>query len=299
MAGQGSGRILSYVVPSPWDGVAVSRFAKGFLGFSGRALAGQKFEGGILVNGVPCHANAVLRVGDVLAFPLPVEAVEYPALSETCASRLDVLFEDSDFLIVHKPPGMPVHPSPGHDADSLLTLLAGLPGRQWRVRPLYRLDKDTSGVLPLAKHRVAAGARLEKLYLAVCEGALTGSGVVDVPIGLASGSKIRRVCGAVEGAQQAATRWRALCHGPGHTLLALRLLTGRTHQIRAHMAHIGHPLAGDDLYGGSRRVVARQALHCARLRVNCRAVGMCRAFTAPLPADLLHAFPWVAGPWAL
>lgn len=288
-------RTLSYVVPPGWDGAAVSRFARGYLGFSGRALAGQKYEGGILVNGRPCHANALLRAGDRLEFPLPAEPVQYPAAPGEGAGLaemgVDVLFEDEDFLVLHKPPGMPVHPSPGHDFDSLLTVLARLPGRRWRVRPLYRLDKDTSGVLPLAKHRVAAGAALDKLYLAVCQGRLTGGGTIDAPIGLAPGSKICRACGAAPGAQRAVTHWQALGHWEGHTLAALRLDTGRTHQIRAHMAYIGHPLAGDGLYGGSRARIARQALHCLTLRLECGALGMERTFRAPVPGDMREAFP--------
>lgn len=278
---------LRYIIPPDWDGAAVRGFAKGFLGLSTRALAGQKFEGGILLNGRPCHTDQALRQGDELAFVLPAEPMPYlPA-----ELPLEVLYEDEDFLIIDKPPGMPVHPSPGHDSDSVLNAAAFYfqrGGVSHRVRPLYRLDKDTSGALVLGKHRIAAGAGTRKEYLAVCEGELSGAGTIHEPIGLMEGSKIVRACGA---GQDAVTHFQALGSSGGHTLVRLRLETGRTHQIRVHMAHIGHPLAGDDLYGGSRERIGRQALHCRRLELKCRALGMDRTFLAPAPGDMLGAFP--------
>lgn len=206
---------------------------------------------------------------------------------------LDIIYEDEDFLIVNKAPGMPVHPSPGHDRDSLLNAVSFYytsSGQSHRVRPLYRLDKDTSGALAMAKHRIAAGAVTEKTYLAVCEGELPASGTVDEPIGLKDGSKIVRACGY---GQPAVTHFRSLCSEGGHTLIELWLETGRTHQIRAHMAHIGHPLAGDDLYGGGREYIGRQALHCYGLKVECKAAGMSGTFLAPVPVDILDAFPQI------
>ena len=136
-------------------------------------------------------------------------------------------------------------------------------------------------------------AQQEKTYLAVCEGFLSGCGTVDVPIGLEVGSKIKRCCGT-EGAQPAVTHWRAIAQREGHTLLELRLETGRTHQIRVHMAFLGHPLAGDDLYGGSCTRIARQALHCGRLLLSSRALQVSRLFSAPFPGDLLQSFPWLS-----
>lgn len=280
-------RKLRYTIPEDWDGSTVKGFAKGFLGLSTRALAGQKFEGGVLVNGRPCHVTEELHQGDGLSFVLSEESMPY----SPAELPLDVLYEDEDFLIINKAPGMPVHPSPGHDADSVLNAAAFYyrrRGQSHRVRPLYRLDKDTSGALVLGKHRIAAGAGTRKEYLAVCQGELPESGAVDVPIGLKEGSRIVRACGH---GQPAVTRFRALGFEDGHSLVRLSLETGRTHQIRAHMAHIGHPLAGDDLYGGSLERIKRQALHCHMLELECRAVGMCRTIFAPVPGDMAGAFP--------
>ena len=160
-------------------------------------------------------------------------------------------------------------------------------------RPLYRLDRDTSGALAVGKHRLAAScAQVGKVYYGVAQGELSGSGRIDTPIGLAPGSKIRRQCG--EGGQPATTHWQALARGGGFTLLAFRLETGRTHQIRTHMARLGHPLAGDDLYGGARERMGRQALHCGQLELRCPPLGLEAVFCCPFPPDLLQAFPWAA-----
>lgn len=284
-------RVLEHVVPEEWGGKPVKRFAREYLGFSTRALAGQKYEGGILVNGLPRHADFVLASGDRLSFPIPAEGMDYPPAELALA----IVYEDEDFLIVNKAQGMPVHPSPGHDRDSLLNAVAWHylnTGQSHRVRPLYRLDKDTGGLLPIAKHRAAAGAPLRKEYRAVCEGCLTGSGTVDVPMGLGPDSKIVRVCGAgVPAGQPAVTHWKALKCDGSHTLLSLVLDTGRTHQIRAHMAYLGHPLAGDDLYGSSLNVVRKQALFCTGLDMDCRAVGMDRTFRVGVPEEVRQAFP--------
>ena len=283
-------RVLAYTVPEGWAG-PVKRFAREYLGFSARALSAQKYEGGIWVNGLMRHADFCLAPGDRLRFPIAPEEMGYPPVE----LPLSIVYEDGDFLIVDKAQGMPVHPSPGHDADSLLNAVAFYyrrTGQAHRVRPLYRLDKDTGGLLAIAKHRAAAGAALRKRYLAVCEGVLTGGGTVDAPIGLGPGSKIVRVCGpGLPGGQPAVTHWQALKTDGSHTLLGLTLETGRTHQIRAHMAYLGHPLAGDDLYGGSLAVVQRQALFCAELHVICRAVGLDREFRGQLPSHVRDAFP--------
>lgn len=287
-------RTLSYAIPPEWQGRPVKDFLRRQLGLSARALAELKrLEGGLTLNGKPCRSVDPLPAGGVLELRLPAENVFY----EPVAGPLSILYEDEDYLIVDKPPGMPIHPSPGHDRDSLLNRVAyyyGKTGQTPAFRPLYRLDRDTSGLVAVGKHRLAvSSAQQEKRYLAVCEGFLSGCGTVDVPIGLEVGSKIKRCCGT-EGAQPAVTHWRALAQREGHTLLELRLETGRTHQIRVHMAFLGHPLAGDDLYGGSCTRIARQALHCGRLLLSSRALQVSRLFSAPFPGDLLQSFPWLS-----
>ena len=283
-------RKLEYTIPEGWDGATVKGFARGYLGLSVRALAGQKFPSGVLVNGEDSRVTRELHAGDVLCFMVPEEPMCYPPAELPLA----ILYEDEDFLIIDKPPGMPVHPSPGHYCDSVLNAVSWhyrCTGQSHRVRPLYRLDRDTSGALALAKHRIAAGAVTEKEYLAVCEGELTGAGSIAEPIGLKEGSKIVRACGA---GQPAVTRFWALGSAEGYTLIRLRLETGRTHQIRVHMSAFGNPLAGDDMYGGGLERIGRQALHCRLLKLDCRAAGMSMTFHAPVPEDILKAFPRIA-----
>ncbi len=283
-------RVLEYAVPAEWKGGTVRDFARRELGFSARVLAEQKrTENGILVNGAPCRTTAALCPGDVLAFSLPEEEMPYPAVP----LPLPVLFETEDYLAADKPAGMPVHPSPGHDNDSLLNAAAYYyekTGQTHAFRPLYRLDKDTSGVILLGKHRLAAAAHIEKRYYAVCQGTLSGAGTVDLPIGLEPGSKIRRICGCGD---RAVTHWKALMSAQGHTLLSFRLETGRTHQIRAHMANLGHPVAGDDLYGGSREHMGRQALHCGWVRLSSRALNVEQQIVSEFSPDIRAAFPWL------
>lgn len=285
-------RCVSYTVPQDWDGRSVKEFIRQYLGLSSRTLVKQKHTAdGVLKNGQPCRSVDFLVSGDVLELRFPEEREAY----EPAEGPLSVLWESQDYLVVDKSPQMPIHPSPGHDRDSLLNRVAFYykkTGQSPAFRPLYRLDRDTSGIVAIGKHRVAvSSARIEKVYYAVCQGTLSGLGTVKAPIALEPGSKIRRQC-SDEGLP-AVTHWRALASENGHTLLKLHLETGRTHQIRVHMAHLGHPLAGDDFYGGSRRIISRQALHCGRLSLTCNPLNVKVELNCPLPEDLLEAFPWV------
>ena len=149
-----------------------------------------------------------------------------------------VLYEDEDFLVLDKPYNMPVHPSPGHDRDSVLNAAAwyfqNTP--DFVFRPLYRLDRDTTGALVLAKNKFAANAKLTKTYRAVCEGEAPESGCVNVPIGLKPGHKVERCAGIGD---EAVTEFQTVKTSGGYSLIDFHLKTGRTHQIRVHMAHLG------------------------------------------------------------
>ena len=284
-------RVLEYVIPPHCQGMAVKDFARRELCLSARMLTKQKqCENGILKNGVPCRTIDTLSAGDVLTFSLPEEERSYPAEPVP----LFILWETEDYLAVDKPCGMPIHPSPGHNRDSLLNAVAyyyETTGQHHLFRPLYRLDKDTSGIVVLGKHRAAVSSAIaEKRYYAVCEGTLSGSGTVDIPIGLAPDSKILRICGSGE---RAVTHWTAAATEENHTLLGLKLDTGRTHQIRVHMAHLGHPLAGDDLYGGSREHLSRQALHCGWISLENPALSLSITLFSEFPSDFREAFPWL------
>lgn len=280
-------RTLTFTVPPELCGIRVKSFLRGYCGVSVRLLARLKRTPmGIAVNGAHATAVDLLRAGDTLRITLPEDQKQQPARD----LPLDIVYEDEDVLVVNKPCSMPIYPTPGHDDDTLANAAAGYwqrRGERVAFRPVYRLDKDTSGLIVLAKNAYAAAClanRVQKEYTAVCEGILTGGGTVDAPIGLAQGSRIQRAAGG-DGAP-AVTHWQAEgCFG-GHTLLKLRLETGRTHQIRVHMAGIGHPLAGDDLYGGGLRLIGRQALHCGKVWFVHPVTGKNIALYCALPPDM-------------
>lgn len=279
-------RKLTFTVPEAYDAAQLKGFLRHFCGVSARLLTDLKKEPlGITVNGVHATVRKVLQAGDQVQLALPADG----ACPEPVDLPLAPLYEDRDLLAVDKPAAMPVHPSPGHDRDSLANAAAAYFQKKdacCAFRPVYRLDRDTTGVLVLAKNTYAA-ARLahgiEKVYLAVCEGILTGSGTENGPIERLPGHTIQRCVS--ENGIHAVTHWRALCCSKSHTLAAFRLETGRTHQIRVHISNRGNPLAGDDLYGGSREYIGRQALHCAQATFQHPVTGERMCIIAPVPED--------------
>ena len=238
-------RTLEFVIDCGQENMDVRTFVRRYLGFSARILTALKYEGEMLKNGELVHSNAVLKAGDTLTLTLLETGEAY----EKADLPFAVLYEDEDFLVLDKPYNMPVHPSPGHDRDSVLNAAAwyfqNTP--DFVFRPLYRLDRDTTGALVLAKNKFAANAKLTKMYRAVCEGETPESGCVNVPIGLKLGHKVERCAGIGD---EAVTEFQTVRTSGGYSLVDFHLKTGRTHQIRVHMAHLGHPVAGDDLYGG-------------------------------------------------
>jgi len=238
-------------------------------GFSGRMIIRLKQDcGSLAVNGAPL-ARAVdpLSAGDILTVTLRPEEQAFtpnPSLS------LPVVYEDEDVAVFAKPAGMPVHPSHRHREDTLANFFAAriaASGEEASFHAINRLDRDTSGLCVVAKHPYAAdrlSKKVEKVYYAVAEGEVTpDEGTLSFPIARAGESIILRKVDPK--GKEAVTHYRVLKRGGGHTLLRIVLETGRTHQIRVHFSHIGHPLAGDDLYGGSVKRLPRQALHCGEV----------------------------------
>ncbi len=292
---EGRMRRVAFSVPEDYDGVKLKGFLRGPCRLSARQMARLKrVPGGLTRNGLPAAASDVLRAGDRVALTFPDEKIPEPA-----PLPLAVIYEDGDLLAVDKPAGMPMYPSPGHDRDSLFNAVGSREaqrGEAFAFRPVYRLDKDTTGLVVLAKHAYAASrlaGNVSKLYLAVCEGRLAGGGRIDLPIALKPGHSIQRA--AVPGGAPAVTRWRCLRAGKAHSLLVLKLETGRTHQIRVHLSALGHPLAGDDMYGGSLAEISRQALHCCAVRFRQPVTGRLLRLRSAPPADmaalLRAAFP--------
>jgi 23S rRNA pseudouridine1911/1915/1917 synthase len=221
---------------------------------------------------------------------------------------LRILHRDASLFVIDKPAGLVVHPGAGNRSGTLQNALLALdPGlaRVPRAGIVHRLDKDTTGLLVVARTPEAQAAlsaalaerEIGREYLALCVGTLTGGGTVDEPIGRHRTQRIKMAIRA--DGREAVTHYRLERRFPAHTLLRVQLETGRTHQIRVHLAHLGHPLVGDPVYGGRRRVppgaspdlltalaaFERQALHAARLELEHPVSGKPLEFEAPLPAD--------------
>ena len=255
-------------------------------GYSRRMITRLKQDcGSLVVNGRQVERLTVpLSAGDRVEVRLASEEQGFLPNAALC---VPVVYEDEDVIVVSKPADMPVHPSYRHREDTLANALAALcPSAGFH--PINRLDRDTSGLCVVAKNSFAAGrlsGAVSKVYFAVVEGEVSPmEGVLSFPIARERESMIRR-CVSSEG-KPAVTRYRTILRGNGHTLLEIRLETGRTHQIRVHFAHIGHPLAGDDLYGGGRRWITRQALHCGEIHLTQPVTGEALCLKTPIPGEM-------------
>ena len=260
--------ILHFTVPQEYAGKPAKFFLKGYCSLSTRMITSLKREtAGILSNGKILRTVDPVYAGQTVEIRLPEEESPY---IEPVAGALDIVYEDSFLLIVNKPPYMPVHPVKQYQTDTLANRVVAYSrekGERYVFRALNRLDRNTSGLVMICKDRFTVNKlknRVHKTYLALVHGKMENSGTICAPIGLRPDSKIRRHVLA-EGAP-AVTHYRVLYSNNEYSLLRIWLETGRTHQIRCHMASLGHPLLGDDLYGGSTERIKRQALHCAQMR---------------------------------
>jgi 23S rRNA pseudouridine1911/1915/1917 synthase len=256
-------------------------------------------DGAITVAGQRAKASLRLDAGALVAVEVPA-AIEAEAQPEAIA--LDILYEDADLLAVNKPPGMTVHPSPGHTTSTLVNAVLAhcddLSGIGGVMRPgiVHRLDRDTSGVILVAKNDAAHNAlarqlkerAVEKTYVALVEGTpKPAEGIIDAPI--ARDPRNRQRMTIVEGGRASVTGYRVLERYRGCALIEARPKTGRTHQIRVHLAAIGHPIVGDRLYGKASLVVGRQFLHARRIVFAHPRTGEAMEIEAPLAADLERA----------
>lgn len=259
-------RELGYTVTKEYDNATVQSFLRRHCGVSARLLTRLKrVENGITANGV--HVRSIDRVmaGQRIVLRLPqdkpnLDGIELP---------LAVVYEDDDVLALDKPAGIAVHPSAEHDEPTLADAVVSYFKRQGAClsfRPIYRLDRNTSGLLLAAKNAHAAhllNGKTQKEYLAVVLGRLEGEGVIEQPIRVKDGFGITREVG--EGGKYCLTRWKSMAADDTLSLIRVSIETGRTHQIRVHMAWLGHPLAGDTMYGNDLYYMQRHALHCFRL----------------------------------
>ena len=293
-------RYLTLKITPELAGTEVKTLLRRTLGLSGTVLRRVKWlEDGITLDGARVNVRCRVSGGQTLAVrltgPVPTPGI-VPA-----EGPLDTVYEDGDLIVLNKPPGVPVHPGHGHVHDTLGNYLMWhyqQAGDGSGFHPVHRLDRGTSGLVVIAKHAHAqeklknqlhTGA-FRRVYLAVCDGAPPGpSGTVDAPIGPADGSPAARQ--VRPDGKPARTHYRVLQTFGPRSLLALELDTGRTHQIRVHMAHMGCPLTGDFLYGRPDPLIARPALHSARLELDHPITGERLAFGLPLPGDIRDLIP--------
>ena len=289
-------RRLELRVTAALAGEKIDTLLRRELHLSGTVIRRIKWlEDGILLDGVRAITGKRVEAGQVLS--VRVADPDHKGLMLPTPGPLDIVYEDGDILVLNKAPGVTVHPGPGHYADTLCNFIAYYYKEQGitaDVHPVQRLDRGTSGLMVVAKHPHAQ-ERLKgqlhtpafrRVYLAVCDGTPEPpAGVVDVPIGRVPGSLVARR--ADPAGQRAVTRYRTLDAGRGRALVELELDTGRTHQIRVHMAHLGCPLTGDFLYGTEDPgLISRPALHSARLSLLHPVTGARMEWTQPLPEDM-------------
>ena len=288
-------RILTHTVLPEEEGRMVKGILRGSLQLSYTLLKSLKWrENAILLNGQSVHVNAIVHAGDVVSVALSERTPREDLYCENTAAP-NIVYEDEDLLVLNKPSGVAMHPKADDAAaPSLAAMLTGYLGEGSVPHFVSRLDKGTSGLLIAAKsgyvhdrlRRALHSSELRREYRAVAVGQVTPPrGVIDAPISRADGSIIRR-CVREDGLVSR-TEYEVLQTTERFTLLRLRPETGRTHQLRVHMAYLGHPLAGDWLYGTEdKNLIARPALHSYELWFTQPVTGQEMHFTAPIPQDM-------------
>jgi 23S rRNA pseudouridine1911/1915/1917 synthase len=297
---------LDVVAGDDLAGQRLDRALASLTGLSRTRIQEAIKAGAAQVNGKPARASHVLEVGQRVTLASENANGGSSSLAEIPAADaipLRILYEDDSLLVVDKPAGMVTHPAPGHSSGTLVNaLLAHAPqlaGVGDRARPgiVHRLDKDTSGLLVVAKDSATHAALAQQMkdrsmvkrYLALVEGAMpTVEGVIDAPIGRDPRQRLRMgLLSVASGGREARTRFRTLEEHGGRSLLEVQLETGRTHQIRVHLAAVHHPVVGDPVYGRAQRPLPqRQFLHATHLEFRHPATGGWLTFDAPLPDDL-------------
>ena len=289
-------RRLELAVTPELAGIKVDTLLKRRLGLSGTVVRRVKWlEDGILVDGRRVNTRFCPEAGQVLSVRLSDPQRSSGVIP--APGPLDIVHEDADLIILNKAPGVSVHPGPGHFNDTLGNFLVDYyekTGQEADFHPVHRLDRGTSGLIVAAKHPHAQEVlknqlhteQFRRVYLAVCEGVFANpAGCVDAPLGPRPGSLMEQM--VRPDGKPARTRYQLLERWGGRSLVELELETGRTHQIRVHMAHIGHPLTGDFLYGTEdKALISRPALHSAQLSILHPITGERLEFSAPLPEDM-------------
>ena len=278
---------LIFEIPDDCDNMLSLQFLKQRCKLSSRIITRLKREkNGILMDGELLRTIDYVKAGSVIEINLPDEESSVLPIE----GELDIKYEDNYLLIVNKPPSMPVHPVKQHQEDTLANIVsfyAQSKAENYVFRAVNRLDKDTSGLVIIAKDRYCANSfktDVKKKYYALCHGKVEKDGTVIAPIGLKEDSKMVRYI--LEEGTPAITHYKVCLNNDDYSLLELWLETGKTHQIRCHMSSLGHPLIGDDLYGGTLDKLQRQALHCGEITFTHPVTKEIITVKSELPKDM-------------
>ena len=267
-------RIINFEITEKDNKKSIRTFLREF-GVSASLLTKLKHtENGITKNGVFAKTIEELSTGDILTIKIENSG----SIARPMCIDIEIPYEDEDIIVLNKPPLMPVHESRNHIGDTLSNFVAYHCGENMAFRAVYRLDRDTSGLVLVAKNELAAAklaGKIKKDYYAVVDGTVENDGIVDAPIARCGDSIIKRKVD--ENGETAITEYFPIKSNGNATLVKFNLKTGRTHQIRVHMEHIGHSLLGDKLYGGDCSLISRQALHCKDI-----------CFTHPITEKPMH-----------
>lgn len=292
-------RELTFTAGEPEAGQRLDKALSETIGDLSRSAAQGLCEtGAVLVNGVPAGKKQLLRLGDVVQVSIPDPAEPTEVLPENIS--LDIVYEDGCLLVVNKPKGMVVHPAPGNYTGTLVSALlyhcrGSLSGINGVLRPgiVHRIDKDTSGLLLVAKNDKSHRGLAEQIkahtftreYEAIVHGHFKSpSFTVDAPIGRSSSDR-KKMCVTEKNSRPAVTHVQVLAEYPGFSHIKCCLETGRTHQIRVHLSHLGHPVLGDTVYGPKKPALdtAGQCLHARTIGFLHPETGEKLQFSSPLP----------------
>ena len=288
-------RVIDYIIDEAGDGLRIEQYLRR-KGYSGQNLAEiKRMPKSVLVNGEHYYMKQKLNTGDHLSIHIcetkcseKIPPVQIP---------LDIVYEDEDIIVINKQAGMPIHPSLNNYMNSMANALAWYyqeQGKPFIFRCCNRLDRDTTGLTVVAKHLVSGNILsdmvrrrdIHREYLAIVRGHVSPeAGTINAPLARKPGTIIERTVDWEQG-ETAITHYRLVEERNGHSLISLRLETGRTHQIRIHMKYLGYPLIGDYLYNPDMEYIGRQALHSHRLSFTHPITGKPMEFTAPLPKDM-------------
>ncbi len=281
-------REIVFKVGKSEDGLSAKTFLER-RGISGRSVMVLKHNGGIIRNGGILRTIDRVCEGESITIRTPEEKCGFEPNDSLFAP---IVYDDEDAVVFDKPAGLAVHPSAGHYSDTLGNYFA-VKYPDCVFRAVNRLDKDTTGLCLCAKNFLSAPIlpkSFDKTYYAVVKGNIEQSGTLDYPIARVSDSIIMREVRA--DGERAVTHFKPVLCENGLTLLEIKLETGRTHQIRVHFSHIGYPLLGDEMYGGDRTMINRQALHCGRISFKKPFSDETVSLESPFPEDMKKLFSY-------